>query len=49
MAYEEIKELCSKIAEEPDNRKLIPLLKRLREDLAKIRVASPETVTTKAK
>ncbi|MFZ3343013.1 MAG: hypothetical protein WA609_14500 [Terriglobales bacterium] len=42
MPYEKIKDLCSKIADEANPEKLIPLLKQLREDLAKIKVPTTE-------
>jgi hypothetical protein len=42
MPYARIRDLCAKIADEPSTEKLIPLLKQLREDLARIRQSTPE-------
>ncbi|MGA9472978.1 MAG: hypothetical protein WBV36_10980 [Terriglobales bacterium] len=49
MPYAKIRDLCAKIADEPSTEKLIPLLKQLREDLAKIRKSAPEEAVVEKK
>ena len=39
-SLEEIKELCSKITNEPNTAKLVPLLAKLRKLLAELRVST---------
>ena len=49
MPYAKIRDLCAKIADEPSTEKLIPLLKELREDLARIRQSAPEEAVAEKK